>query len=232
MTRPKTPLTIIKLGLFVVVCLVFGISSAAAADSDRGERWQFHIPITSVSSEEFDGQGESSVDLSSDVGFGFALGYNFDEQWFLGFEATFMEMGYEARIPFDADMDNDADGVVTIGGNLDSTNLQFSGQFNILKKSITPFIRGSLGATHVDTNIPSGPAQGVCWWHPWWGYICNAWQPTHDETSFSYGAGIGIRGDLTERLFFEASANKLWVDFDDTDTPSFTGIRLSFGWLF
>ena len=82
-----------------------------------------------------------------------------------------------------------------------------------------------------DSNIASGPPVGSCWWHPWWGYICNSWIPTYDRTSFSFGGGIGVRADVSRSFFLELSYNGLWVDFADS-TPGFDGIRLNVGWLF
>ncbi len=222
----------VTFGLCVAVCLLSGAFPASAADSDREDQWQFSIPITYVSSERFDGQNETFVELAGDASFGFAFGYNFNERWFLGFDVTFMDMNFDATVAQDNDEDMVSDDLIVISGSLDSTSFQIVGQFNFLEKSFTPFLRASLGSTYVDSNIPSGPATGICWWHPWWGYICDAWQPTYDDTSFSYGAGVGIHGQLTDRFYLEASANQLWIDFDNADTPDFSGYRLNIGWLF
>jgi hypothetical protein len=105
--------------------------------------------------------------------------------------------------------------------------MQFLGQFNVLENTVTPFVRGSLGFTWVDTNIPAGP--GFCWWDPWWGYICD--QPTVEDTSFSYGAAAGVRADINERFFIEGSYQILWLDLDRGDTPSLDGWRLNIGWM-
>ena len=124
------------------------------------------------------------------------------------------------------------DTTVTLAGSLDSSTFQITGQFNFLETRVTPFIKAGLGSTYVDSNIPSGPPSGTCWWHPWWGPICGTWQPTYDKNSFSYSAAIGVRGDMTDTFYLEASFNQLWVDFDHSSTPSFTGYRLNIGWLF
>ncbi len=225
-------MTVVVCGLFVAVCLVSGISPAVAADSDRGEKWQFYIPVTYVDSERFDGEGGTFVDLNGDVGFGFAFGYNFTERWMLAFEITFSDVNFNARIAQDDGMpDMIPDQFVDVSGTLDSSTFQIIGQFNFLETRVTPFIRAGLGSTYVDSNIPSGPPNGTCWWHPWWGYICGTWQPTYDKNTFSYSAAIGIRGDMTDTFYLEASANQLWIDFD-ADTTSLTGYRLNIGWLF
>jgi len=233
MNRRRAPLTIVMLALFAAVCLVSGTSSVDAADSDRGEKWQFYLPITYFSGEKLDGQNGSSVDLSNDVGWGFGFGYNFNERWMVGFEVTWLSAHYDAVIPVDNNPpDGISDGSVTLGGTLDSSSLQFVGQFNFLEKTFTPFIRASLGTTYTDSNIPSGPPTGTCWWSPWYGYICNQWQPTYNKNSFSYGGAIGVRGDISDTFYLELSYNQLWIDFDRVSTPSFSGGRLNIGWIF
>lgn len=223
------------IGLFAAACMVAGTSPADAAMSDREEKWQFYFPITYSSSESFNGSGGSSVDLSSDLGWGFAFGYNFNERWMLGFEITWLSANYEARIPVDnSPPDGVADGpAATVSGTLDSSSLQVVGQFNFMETRVTPFIRASLGSTYTDTNIPSGPPTGTCWWHPWYGYICGTWQPTYDQNSFSYAAGLGVRADVGEAFYLELSYNQLWIDFSSaSSTPSFNGGRLNIGWVF
>ena len=97
MIRRKAPL-ILMLSLFAAVCLMSGVSPAVAAGSDREDRWQFYIPLSYLSSEHIDGEGGSFVDLGSDIGWGFAFGYNFTERWMIGFEITWAQQDYSARI--------------------------------------------------------------------------------------------------------------------------------------
>ena len=211
---------------------LLGASLAAAAESDRAEKWQFSFPITFTSGSNYDSEEGTSIDVSDDVGFGIGFGYNLQEKILLGVEFTWLDANYDAHIATDFDGDQVADDSIDVAGTLDATNLQFFGQYNILAKRITPFVRGSFGWAWVDSNIPSGPAEGVCWWDPWWGYVCDTWQPTFDDTSFSYGVGAGVRAELAERFFAEASYNILWIDFDKAGTTDFDGFRLNLGWSF
>lgn len=217
------------------LCAVAGLAAsahvAAQAASNREGKLQFYVPISYVSGESIDGPGRSSFDLNDDVGWGVALGYNWTEQLMVGVEFTWLSAHYEAAVDFDNGRDETPDGTVAIGGTLDSATLQFVGQYNFMRTRTTPFIRANLGTTYADSNIPIGPAQGVCWWDPWWGYVCDAWQPTFDDYSFSFGGGIGVRSELGESLFLEASYNVLWVDLDH-DTPAFDTGRLTIGFMF
>jgi opacity protein-like surface antigen len=104
--------------------------------------------------------------------------------------------------------------------------------FEYLDGPITPYVMGMIGYSFIDTNIPNGPTQGTCWWDPWYGYICNTWQPTFQDTAFAYGAAVGVRGELTEKFFIEGSYNLLWVDLDRAGNQSFDGVRLNAGWVF
>ncbi|HXV74987.1 MAG TPA: outer membrane beta-barrel protein [Candidatus Polarisedimenticolaceae bacterium] len=227
----KVPVTPLVLVLLAVVCSTARLSPALAADSERAERWQFQIPITFTSSETFDGEADSFLEVSDDVGWGFGFGYHANERLYVGFDLTFIQASYDASVEFDLDNDMVSDGTVTLGGTLDASAAQFAGQYNFLDNTITPFVRGNFGWTYIDSNIPSGPTEGVCWWDPWWGYVCDTWQPTYDDTSFSYGLGVGVRADVSQSFFLDLSYNQFWIDLSES-TPSFNGVRLNFGWMF
>jgi hypothetical protein len=212
--------------------LLIAPPAAAQGTADRAGHWQFSIPINFVAGTEIDGKGGSTVDVQDDVGWGVAFGYHLDNRFLLGFEVTWLRASYDATIEVDENGDGTPDGSETIGGSLDASSFQLVGQYNVLERSrITPFVRASLGSSYTDSNIPSAPPQGTCWWDPWLGYICGAWQPTYDRLSFSYGLGAGIRADLGRRFFLEGAFNGSWISLPD-DTPFLTGARLNVGWTF
>ena len=231
MTRKHVPVR--TMAVCLALALWMGASAANAdAQTRREGKWQFNIPITFTFSQTLDGEGGSSLDLNNDVGWGFGFGYHLTENFFLGGEVTWLGANYDATIPYDDDGDGVSDGTSTIGGTLNASSFQAVGQYNFLEnKLFTPFVRANLGFTYTDSNIASGPPQGSCWWHPWWGYICGTWVPTYDRTSFSFGGGVGVRADVSRSFFLEASFNGLWIDFANA-TPVFDGIRLNIGWLF
>jgi opacity protein-like surface antigen len=221
----------IILTLVTVLGIASGTLWAAAPDSQRAQRWQFSFPITFTFGANYDEQG-TSVDIADDVGWGLGFGYHINEKFFVGVDFTWLDANYDAIIARDFDGDGTQDDSIEIGGTLDATNMQFVGQYNFMARRFTPFIRGSFGWTWVDSNIPSGQGESVCWWDPWYGYICDTWQPTYDDTAFSYGVGAGVRFDINDRAFLEGSYNILWVDFGKADYQSFDGTRINFGWLF
>ena len=220
------------LALGTVLGWVVWAPRADAQQNDREAKWQMSIPLTFTSGASYDSQEGTKVDVNDDLGWGFGFGYHFNQRLLLGVDFTWLDANYDAEIATDNDGNQVPDTTISVAGTLDATNLQFFAQYNILPGRFTPFVRGSLGWAWIDSNIPSGPAQGVCWWDPWWGYICDAWQPTFEDTSFAYGAAAGVRASLTDKFFVEGSYNLLWLDFDKAGTQSFDGFRINAGWMF
>jgi opacity protein-like surface antigen len=232
MIRHRTVLAMLSFSVLAAVCLLGGVSPAVAADSDRGEKWQFYIPITYIGSETIGGENGTSVDLNSDFSWGFAFGYNFNERFHLGFEITWIDMNYDVTVAQDLNMDGNVDSSFTAGGVLDASTIGMTGQFNFMDTTVTPFIRAGLGSTYVDSNIPSGSSSTACWWDPWYGYICGTWQDTFSDNFFSYSGAVGVRADMSDTFFLELSYNSMWIDTDRGETPNFTGVRMNIGWLF
>jgi hypothetical protein len=221
------------LALGTVLGLVLLAPRAAAGESERPMRWQTSIPITFTSGADYSSDEGTGVKVHDDLGWGFGFGYHLNKMFMVGVDLTWLNANYNATLQRDDNDDQIPDGTtIDVAGTLDAANMQFVGQYNILGGRVTPFLRASLGWTWIDSNIPSGPTQGVCWWDPWWGYICDTWQPTFEDTTFAYGAAVGVRGELTERFFIEGSYNVLWVDFDRAGTQSLDGFRLNAGWVF
>jgi opacity protein-like surface antigen len=206
-------------------------SARAVEDSDRADKWDFAIAMRYFSSELLTGKGGSTVDINSDIAWGFSFDYNVTENFNAGFDFTWMDANYDATIE-SGDLIPPPGFPIGVAGTLEASTGAFTGQYNFLPKTITPFVSGGLGWTWIDSNIPTGPTQGVCWWDPWWGYVCDTWRPTASESYFSYGVGAGVRADLTEAVYIEGAYNFTWIDFDKADTTDFSGFRLDFGWSF
>ena len=91
---------------------------------------------------------------------------------------------------------------------------------------------GGIGWTFVDSNIPSGPPEGVCWWDPWYGYVCTAYQNTYTKNYFSYNLGLGARWDVYPGFFLRGSVGWQWMDLGKAGTTDFMGGRLDLGYMF
>ena len=79
--------------------------------------------------------------------------------------------------------------------------MRFFGTYNILAGNFTPFVTGGMGWTYIDTNIPSGLPENVCWAYPWYGYYCATYVQTQSTTRFSYNVGAGLRLDAGRGVF-------------------------------
>jgi hypothetical protein len=222
--RARTSLrsTPMAAALATTLGLALWAPSAVAAESERGEKWQFTIPMTFTSGTTVDGQQGTNFKMNDDLGWGFGFGYNLNPHFMVGVDFTWLSANYNAHITFDNDGNGIPDSSADLSGTLDAASMQFVGQYNILKGRVTPYLRASFGWTWIDSNIPSGPPQGSCWWDPWYGYICNSWQPTYEDTALTYGAAAGVHAEIAQRFFLE----------DRAGTPSLDGFRFTLGWSF
>ena len=213
----------------IFLCSFSGQSLAASlmTPSHRQDRWEMSFITRYVDSKTVDFNGGAQATLNDEFGWAFGFGYNYTEHWAFNFDIGWDNVGYAGtRI--------DDNGVPqTVSGTLRTSNVNFSGIYNFSAKRFTPFVGASIGWVFVDTNIPTGPPGTICWWDPWWGYICSGYQPTKTSTDLTYGATIGLRFDVKDNLFFRGSIGKSWADFSKTtSTPDFDVIRFDVGFMF
>jgi opacity protein-like surface antigen len=218
--------------LATILGMVVWAPGTTAADAERGRKWQFSFPVTFTSGSTVDGLDGTRTEVNDDLGWGLGFGYHFNEHFLLGADVTWINANFDSNVATDLNGDQVPDELLSVSGSFDATTLNLYGQYNFLKSSVTPFVRVGLGWSWIDSNIPAGPVEGVCWWHPYYGYICDSWQPTYGATEFSYGGAVGVRADVMNKFVVEASYNVLWVDFARSNTGQFDGFRLNLGWTF
>jgi opacity protein-like surface antigen len=208
--------------------LLLSGNTVALEDSSRNQTWEASFRISSLQGDSYKGQNGSSAETDNSVGWGFGFGYNVNENLVLGGNFNWADIDYS----LDA---KGQSGNPDIKGNgtLETSTLSFNGTYNILRKAVTPFVTGGIGATYVDTNIPNAAPYPVCWYDPWYGYYCGTVVPTKDETNFSYSIGAGVRWDVTQTFFMRASANRLWIDASgNVGHPDFVSYGFDFGLRF
>ena len=166
----RTVTTLLAFG--TILGLVLLDSTGRRRESERPMRWQSSIPLTFVSGADYSSQG-TSVKINDDLGWGFGFGYHLNKMFMVGVDLTWLSANYDARRSRLTSTATRLRTIRSTSGNADAANMQFVGQYNILGGRVTPFLRASLGWSWIDSNIPSGPSQGVCWWDPWYGYICD-----------------------------------------------------------
>lgn len=215
--------------LWLTVIIFFISSTTALAKwSFRQNSWDFSLTANWTEDENIKFRNGSEVNINGDQGFGFGFGYHLNEHLRLGMDFSWLSANYDLQT-FD-----DTSAPVSINGHLDSSSTSFEVNYNILRRSFTPYVSGALGSTYIDTNIPSGPPSGACWWDPWYGYyVCSSYVPTYSDWFFSYRVGAGVRWDAGDAFYLKGGADQTWVDVNNTSgTPSFLKWQLQLGWLF
>jgi opacity protein-like surface antigen len=218
---------------WVAACVLAAGATTAGAQEVREERhrtrgYDFAIAISQLQSERTDFDGGTIVSTDSSTGLGFNFDYHFAERWSAGASTAFQTVDYVAEIA-EAGLGLGQPGEI-VDGELDATSLigHVKRHFDV-GRSAVPYAIAGLGLVSVDTNIPEGPPVGSCWWHPWWGYVCERVQPTRTTTEAGMTVGLGVRWDFNRRLFLDASVERHWIDFDSADRPDFSQLRIAIG---
>ena len=108
----------------------------------------------------------------------------------------------------------------------------FNAVYNITKGRLAPYLQVGAGWTYIDSNIANGPPIGGCWWDPWWGYICDGFQPTHTDTNYSYNYGVGVRYELANNMLLKASYGMVVTNMDHSEDMEVDVFKIEIGSVF
>ncbi len=216
-------------------CALLMLGGAAAAQAqyygapERAGRWEVSLGARYQDFGRFDFRGPSKLDVGDSVGFGFNIGYNFDQYLSLGFEIAGDSIDYDGNFFTDASPSDQ----VAVSGELDTSTGQLLATWHFLPGAVTPFVSAGIGWTYIDSNIISRYDGTGCWYNPWWGgYVCSDYYDTYDDTVLSYTAAVGVRWDITPALFLRGSIGKQWLDLDGADTADTDIGRVEIGMMF
>ena len=194
----------------------------------RAGRWEALAGANLAGSGSVDFKGGTRVDVQDGVGFMLGVAYHYNDHLQFGANATIDSKDYSARIAGDEPGET-----FPVKGSMDTTALMFDAAYNILAGPLTPYVSAGLGYTWVDTNLATAPPEIGCWWNPWWGYVCTAFQKTKNVDGFAYQLGAGVRWDFNDAFSLNGGYTIRWLSFDNaTSTPSFDAIQLNVGWKF
>jgi Outer membrane protein beta-barrel domain len=214
------------MNLFKLAILALAlVALPAQAQTTRGGKSEFYIAPVFTDGKNYTFEGGSNA--RTDTGWGLTFGYafNFDQKKSLGIEFVWADQDYRANVVGDNGQ------TVNINGSLETWTVRFLGTYNFMEGNFTPFVTGGLGWTYLDTNIPTGLPQNVCWYYPWYAY-CTAYVPTATTNKFSYNAGAGLRFELGKG-FIRAMVNQQWMDFGGSYGSDYvTQWRIDFGTKF
>jgi opacity protein-like surface antigen len=201
------------------------IPGLVAAQARRSEFYAAPV-FTDGKSYTFEG----GTNVKTDTGWGFLLGFahNFNPKLSGAIELEWGTMDYRATIQ--PGLTNNPNPAATVNSSIDTGTVRFLGTYNFSEGAFTPFVTGGAGWSYVDTNIPSGLPQNVCWFYPWVGQVCTGVTPTYSTTRFSYNAGLGLRYNWGPNYFVRGLVNEQWIDFGGSyGTANLTQYRIDFG---
>jgi len=209
----------------LALALLFGAASADA--QGREGRWEFTLGALYQLGTQADFEGGSSIDTEDDFGFSLSTGYNINDKLNATFGFSYADIGYDANVISDEGAD------IGISGEYETWGLSANLIYNFSDGEMTPFIGAGIGWSWIDTNVPTGLPDTVCWWDPWWGYVCYTDYPTATTDALSYQAMAGLRYEFSYSSFMRLWYASKWLDLDQaTTTPRFDAIGFDFGWMF
>lgn len=215
-----------------ILVLAFGAAALAnvadAQDDARRQPLEFAIGVPVLESATTSFDGGTIVDTESSTGLGFSFDWRFADRWSAGATVAMHDIDYTADIRVAGSLLG-APGQV-VQGDLDTQSVmghvkRYFGNWT----RVAPYATAALGWVSIDTNVPSGPPVGFCWFDPWWGLVCESIQPTRTSTELGTALNIGVRWDFSRRVFLDASVGREWIDFDNAQRPDFKQLRIAFG---
>lgn len=204
------------------------IGASAQAQSDRAGTWEVGASLLDLSSTSIGGPQGTSLQVDDETGFGFFGAYNFTNRLAVGMDLNYSDPAYVATLV--------PDGIgptQSVSANLGVDVIHFKAIFNLLDDDFTPFFEVGAGWTYLDSNIVEGYSGSVCWWDPWWGYVCNNYYDTYTDTRTSHSYAVGVRWDLQSTMVLRAAWGVHDIDTSrSSEDIELDTIQLTFGWRF
>ena len=212
------------LALGVLLLFLSSVTNARRLDD-----FEFTFQVPYFYGQEIGFEGGTTVDVKDDVGFGFGLGYNYTENMAFRGTINWNSTKYDgARV-----LDNGLGTIEYTDGRIDIFTSTVGNDFYLTKGNFSPYINVNLGWARVDSNVSDGSASTICWWDPWFGYVCNAFLSTYEQDSWFYGAGVGLRMNINNSNFLRISYNARWLEFDNASgSDAFDSVNVEFGFNF
>jgi opacity protein-like surface antigen len=207
------------------------LPTVAAAQFYSGQpKWEFGINGIYQLEETSGGAEGSSFKMDNTFGFGVTLNYNINRRFAVGGDFEWFRPDYRATLVSEDDPSDTFD----IRHTATQFNTRFKGTVNFVEEGpFIPYAQLGIGWSSFDSNVADGPPQTGCWWHPWWGYICQNFYRTYSSTEFSYGGALGLRYEIAGNSFLNLSYDYWELDTSgDRAKPVLAAWRLQWGWRF
>jgi len=217
-----------RLSTLAIAILMLPTLLSAQVVRDRAGTWEAGFTVADMTSESLSGNEGSAISVNNDVGWGFTGGYNFTNRLAIMGDWTWSNPSYDATF-----LVEDTGEFDTISASLDMNTLNLKGVFYFFEGALTPFVEAGFGWTNVDSNIVDGPPTTGCWWDPWWGYICQNFFDTYEDTRTSFSYALGLRWDLRPDMTLRGSFGVLELDTSQaTEDAGFETFRVDLAWRF
>ena len=213
----------------VLFAALLACASAQGQSRRAGSSEVYLGPVfTAEKSYSFEGGSTARTDTGFGMNFGYA--FNYTPKMSFGFDIAWGEIDYRATVQPGP---GNANAGRNLSGTIETRLLRVNGTYHFLASDFTPFVTGGLGWTHIDTNIPAGLPENVCWYYPWYGTYCSTYVPTETTTKFSYNVGAGLRMDFGRAAFARFLVNAQYVDFGGSyGSSNLTQYRVDLGTKF
>ena len=199
----------------------------ASAQGYGSSKWEFYVSGLYQDSESVSGGGGSGVDFDSDWGLGLTLNYKLTPKLAVGGDFEFVTPRYTAALV------NDEGETETFRHTANQFTGRLKATYEFTENDFSPYVEAGVGWTQFDSNVADGDPLIGCWWHPWWGYICNGFYDTITETNFSYGGALGIRYRVSNGSMIKLGYNTYQLDGSSAEVdPTLSAWRLEWGWEF
>ena len=213
----------------LIAILVLTAPALTFAQGSRAGSWEWSVAAVYQDSASSGAEGGSNLKLDNELGFGFNFGYNFTNKLYLGGDFEWLRPDFTATLIEDAPGANRT----TINHTMSQFNGRIKGVLTFLESPLSPFVEAGIGWSYFDSNVVDGDPIVGCWWHPWYGYICEGFYNTFSSTEFSYGGALGLRYILRGGMTLKLSVNQYWIDVGNAGgDPELNAARLEFGWSF
>lgn len=158
---------------------------------------------------------------------GFGVAFHFNQ--FISLRGDFMF----GNATFNANVPTETGGTLGISQNAFIQTGRVNVDYNMINRRLTPILTAGIGYQYLETELPNAPPATVCFWDPWFGWVCQTGQAIAWETDFTWNVGGGFRWNITDNFFIKAIGGANWLEYSGSHgmTTQLEGI-FSIGWTF
>jgi len=206
-----------------LVCLVataLAFLPASAAESHRTGRGEASLFFQYMAGDHATMHTENGRQVEADYdtvyGGGLGFGYNLDEHWNVNGDLSY---GALDMSPTFSHHDSDV-AAFTINLNMD---------YNILRSRVTPFLTAGVGFAYFYEYETFD-----CYDYDSWGVPYYYTVVIQDQSTFTLGAGAGLRWDISDHMYLKVFYRANWhTGLDDIqDDMLFHEVRVAIGCMF